>query len=190
MPIRPVDHGRSNRVGCLGRLGVIPPAGSPHYRSRLRLISGGVAAFARRSPVGASDTPFSGSNSPARVISSAWQMFASVSIEGLAIPRSMAEMYVRSTSASKASVSCDLSTSCRRCLMRRPSAAVIGAGERVADSGRRAVMPGRMPVRRLINDAVNSSIVVVFTLHKIWEPPIYVMTSLHEAGSFTHSDVE
>lgn len=190
MPIRLVHHGRSDRAGRRGLPGVNLPAGSPHYRSRLRLISGGVAAFARRSPVGASDTPFSGSNSPARVMSSAWQMFASVSIEGLAMPRSMAEMYVRSTSDSKASVSCDLSTSCRRCLMRRPSAAVIGAGERVADSGRRAVMPSRMPVRRLINDAVNSSTIVVFTLHNVREPPIYVMTSQHEAGSFTHGDVE
>jgi hypothetical protein len=124
----------------------IRPAGGQRYRSRLRLISGGVAALARRSPVGASDTASSGPNRPASVMFSAWQMFASVSIEGLAMPRSMAEMYVRSTCASKASVSCDLSTSCRRCLMRRPSATMIGAGERVADSGRRAVMPGRMPV--------------------------------------------
>lgn len=163
---------RSDRASCRGQRGVDSPTGSRYYRSRLRLISGGVAALARRSPVGTSDTSFSGSNSSARVMFSAWQMFASVSIEGFAMPRSIAEMYVRSTSASKASVSCDLSTSCRRCLMRRPSATVIGAGERVADSGRRAVMPGRMPVRRLIHDAVNSSILVAYTLHKLQQPPL------------------
>lgn len=182
--------GRSDRASCRGLRSVDSPTGSRYYRSRLRLISGGVAALVRRSPVGASDTSFSGSNSSARVMFSAWQMFASVSIEGFAMPRSMAEMYVRSTSASKASVSCDLSTSCLRCLIRRPSATVIGAGERVADSGRRVVMPGRMPVRRLINDVVNSSIIVVFTLHKFQQPPLYVRTSQHDAGLFTHSDVE
>lgn len=34
-----------------------------HYRRRLRLISGGVAVFARRSPVGFSDTSSSGAKS-------------------------------------------------------------------------------------------------------------------------------
>lgn len=38
------------------------------YRRRLRLISGGVAAFARRSPVGASDTSSSVENNSLSVM--------------------------------------------------------------------------------------------------------------------------
>ncbi len=40
-----------------------PAAGRYPHRNRPRLISGGVAALARRLPVGASDTPSSGANS-------------------------------------------------------------------------------------------------------------------------------
>ena len=63
-----------------------------NHRSRLRLISGGVAALARRTPVGSSDTLSSGANSSESVTFSAWQMFASVSIDGFAMPRSIAEI--------------------------------------------------------------------------------------------------
>jgi hypothetical protein len=41
------------------------------YRKRVRLISGGVAALARRSPVGFSGTSRNGSNNSARVTPSA-----------------------------------------------------------------------------------------------------------------------
>lgn len=135
------------------------------YRSLLRLISGGVAAFARRSPVGASDTPSSGANSDASVTFNEWQMFARVSTEGLAIPLSIAEMYVRSTCASKASVSCDFPAACRHSLTRLPRAIEIGAGRATGGVGRFAVMACRMPARRLIHDAIYSTLNVVFTLH-------------------------
>lgn len=93
-----------------------------------------------RSPVGAKDTSPNGSNSSASVMPSAWQMLANASMEGFAIPRSIAEMYVRSMCASKASVSWDLSAVWRHCLTRLPKAMEIGAGGAEEGAERRVTM--------------------------------------------------
>ncbi|AIJ48489.1 hypothetical protein Cthiooxydans_37920 [Comamonas thiooxydans] len=69
-------------------------------------------------------------------------MLAKVSMDGLATPLSIAEMYVLSTCASKAKVSWDLSAACRHCFTRRPKAMEIGAAEEAEEVAERLLVIG------------------------------------------------
>lgn len=103
---------------------------------------------------------FTPANSSAIVVFKAKHIFARVSTDGFARPRSIKEMNVRSTSASNANVSCDLLAAIRIALRLFPSAVLTALRFSVGVS---SVMRQSCPLDAYITTVLILLIFAVYT---------------------------